>query len=154
MGINLYKMTKELAREYHREFQNDPDTFMDMDRFSPYVYSEQSSDAKYERQIRLGCEYLAILMNDTIIGQIIFKEIDRTCRCRTLSIHLNVKNQGFGMQAEKLAQAYAFDNMGMDTVYRDILLLPMLQRHMEKGSSMNRNWLAVGSLVYYSTITL
>ena len=76
MGINLCKMTKELAREYHREFQNDPYVFMDMDRFSPYVYSEQSSDGIYERQIRLGREYLAILMNDTIIGQIIFKEIE------------------------------------------------------------------------------
>lgn len=133
MSITLYKMTKELAREYHRGFQYDPDIFMDMGQFSTYVYSEQTSDAQYERQIRLGREYLAVMLDDAVIGEIIFKEMDRTNHHCTLSIHLqndSVKNQGFGTQAEQLALAYAFDILGMEIVYADAVVKNKRSQHV------------------------
>ena len=44
---------------------------------------------QYGRQIRLGQEHLAVsCREDTVIGEIVFKEIDRTNRHCKLSIHL------------------------------------------------------------------
>ena len=125
MNIYLCKMTKELARQYFREFLHAPDVFMDMSRFSPYVYNEENADASYERQIRMGREYFAVMWDDLPIGEVVLKNIDQMNRCCTLGIHLqndSEKNQGYGTQAERLALAYAFETMGMETVYADAIL--------------------------------
>ena len=39
MNIRLYEMTKELARIYYKDFEMDPDLFIDITQFRPYVYS-------------------------------------------------------------------------------------------------------------------
>ena len=58
---SLFKMTKELAREYHREFQPDPDIFMDRGSFEPMSTIHRLL-TQYERQIRLRREYIAVML--------------------------------------------------------------------------------------------
>ena len=117
MRISLCKISKDLAWEYYWEL----------------TYSEPVSDAQYERQMRLGREYLAVMLEDAVIGEIVFKEIDRADRHCSLSIHLkndSVKNQGFGTLAEEMALAYAFDTVGMDPVYVDAVLKNKRSRYV------------------------
>lgn len=54
MNIRLCEMTKELARQYYKGFEMDPDLFMDMEKFRPYVYSAEKCDetvARYQRML-------------------------------------------------------------------------------------------------------
>ena len=69
-------MTKELARQYYQDFEHDPVVFKDPSNFTPYVYSEARADAYFDKQIRLGREYLAILVESVPVGEIILKNID------------------------------------------------------------------------------
>ena len=41
MDITLTPMTRPLCHEFYQGFENDPDTFMDMTRFTPYEYTPE-----------------------------------------------------------------------------------------------------------------
>ena len=133
--IKLCKMTKELARQYYQDFEHDPVVFKDPSNFTPYVYSEARADAYFDKQIRLGREYLAILVESVPVGEIILKNIDLNYRCCTFSIHLqndSVKEKGYGTQAEILALEYAFQDLKMETVYADAVLQNHRSHHVLK----------------------
>lgn len=124
MNIRLTEMTKELAREYYQHFELDPDLFEDMSKFGPYQYSIEKCDETVARYQRLGRVFLAILLDDRPIGEIVLKNIDHENKCCTMGIHLqndSVKNRGYGTQAEILAIEYAFYNLGFKTVYADAI---------------------------------
>ena len=61
-------MTKQLSREYHKHFVVDPDLYMDISKYQPYVYSEEQSDATIERYRQMGRIYLAVMLNGEPIG--------------------------------------------------------------------------------------
>lgn len=134
-SIKLCKMTRGLARAYYQGFEMDPDLFMDPAAFQPYVYSEQKSDATVERYERLGRVFLAVMRDGTPIGEVILKKIDQERKHCTLGICLqndSVKGRGYGTQAEILALEYAFDEMGMETVYADALRGNTRSQHVLK----------------------
>lgn len=114
MNIRLCEMTKELARQYYKGFEMDPDLFMDMEKFRPYVYSAEKCDETVARYQRMGRVFLAIM---------------------TLGIHLqndSVKNKGYGTQAEILALQYAFKEMKLNTVYADAIRKNKRSQHVLK----------------------
>ena len=124
MNRYLCKMTKELQRRFFQGFANDPDSFADMERFSEYVYCEEASDSHWERQQKLGRIHLAVMLEEEPIGEVILKEIDKANRSCTLSIHMkndSVKNRGIGTRAENLTLKYAFEALGMETVFADAI---------------------------------
>lgn len=134
-SIKLAIMTKELARRYFEHFEMDPVLFLDMSKFQPYVYSPEKCDATVERYQQLGRVYLAVMLDDDPIGEVILKHIDREKRCCTLGIHMqndSVKNKGYGTQAEILTLQYAFDELGMETVFADALLKNARSQHVLK----------------------
>ncbi len=47
-GITLKEMTKELCREFFRQFEQDSMLFADMSKFKPYEYSVEKADAFFE----------------------------------------------------------------------------------------------------------
>ena len=122
MNIRLCEMTKELSRQYYKDFEMDPDLFVDMEKFQPYFYDPHKCDENVERHQSLGRIYLAVMLDVKPIGEIILKNIDRQRKCCTLSIHLqndSVKNKGYGTQAEILALRYVFKELKLDTVFAD-----------------------------------
>lgn len=124
MDCYLCKMTKSLLRQFFQGFTNDPDLFLDRNRFSTYTYCEAAVDARWERQRSLERIHLAVMLNQEPIGEIILKDIDVEKRHCTLSIHMkndSVKNRGFGTQAEILALKYAFGTLGIETVFADAI---------------------------------
>lgn len=135
MNIRLCEMTKELARQYYKGFEMDPDRFMDMEKFRPYVYSAEKCDETVARYQRMGRVFLAIMRNDEPIGEVILKNIDKDQKCCTLGIHLqndSVKNKGYGTQAEILALQYAFKEMKLNTVYADAIHKNKRSQHVLK----------------------
>ena len=122
MNIRLCAMTKELARQYFRSFQMDPMLFTDDSQFRPYVYNQADCDARIDRYARLGRIYLAVMLEKEPIGEIVLKNIDSEQHHCTLGISLvsdTYKNRGIGTKAEILALEYAFNELGMETVYAD-----------------------------------
>ena len=72
----------------------------------------------------MGRVFLAIMVNEAPIGEIILKNIDTDQKCCTLGIHLqndSIKNKGYGTKAEILALRYAFADMKINTVYADAI---------------------------------
>ena len=117
-------MTEKLCREYFKGFQMDPDMFVDMSQFRPYIYSAETCDATVDRYRQMGRVYLAVMLDDDPIGEVVLKNIDRDKQCCTLGIHLqndSVKNKGYGTCAEILALRYAFEELHLQTVYADAL---------------------------------
>ena len=49
MNISPKPMTKELARQYYKEFVADPDLFADPESYKPYGYDEKGADDRYDR---------------------------------------------------------------------------------------------------------
>jgi len=133
MNIRLKVMTKELARQYFSRFELDPSLFSNPEDFRPYVYSPTKSDETVDRYAQLGRVYLAVMLDEEPIGEVVLKKIDRVQRHCTLGISLRsdeYKNNGYGTEAEILTLKYAFDNMGMETVYADSLLSNLRSRHV------------------------
>ena len=54
----------------------DPDLFADPEKFKPYVYSDENSDARVVRYTQLGRIYWAIMLDDDPIGELVLKDID------------------------------------------------------------------------------
>lgn len=121
-NIYLRIMTRALCHEFFRNFENDPDIFMDMSLFSKYKYDESAVDRYFDsKQDRV---MLAIMKDDRVIGELQLKNIDRSKKECTLSIHMQndaVKGHGYGTYAEKLALRYAFEDLGMTAVNADVI---------------------------------
>lgn len=133
MKIYLQEMTKELARRYFRQFEMDPALFADIRQFRPYVYNESACDETIERYRKLGRIYLAVMLDDEPIGELVLKNINRDEQHCTLGITMRsdeFKNKGYGTQAELLALDYAFHTMGLSTVYADSLIGNTLSQHV------------------------
>jgi len=133
MSINLTEMTKMLARQYFRDFVLDPDLFSDKSKYKPYVYSEAESDATVERYRKMGRVYLAVMLDEKPIGEVILKNIDWEHKHCTLGISMQsdtYKNKGYGTEAERQTLDYAFGELGMETVFADSLLENKRSRHV------------------------
>ena len=119
MNIRLCEMTKDLCRAYFQDFSFDPDLFMDPDTMKPYIYQPEKCDAIVDRYEQLGRIYMAVMLDDEPIGEVILKKIDHQKQCCTLGIHMKndrFKNKGYGTQAEIMILKHAFEQCNMNVV--------------------------------------
>ena len=133
MSICLCPMTKELAREYFRGFVVDPALFLPKQEYRPFIYTESKADAAVVRNLSLGRIHLAIMLDGKPIGEVILKKIDRRKKHCTMGISLqsdDVKNRGYGTEAEILALRYAFTQMEMETVFADSVMKNARSQHV------------------------
>lgn len=119
---------------YYRNFVSDPDIFMDMSKYFEYHYAPERVDRYWEtRKKPKNRKDFFILLNSNVIGELSLKHIDFEKKECELSIHLqndSVKNKGYGAAAEKLALAYAFETLGMETVLADSVLKNTRSQHV------------------------
>ena len=96
---------------------------MDMRLFRPYVYDEVAVNRYFDAKGQDASRRLfAIMLGDTVVGELQLKQIDHDKKECTLSIHMQndaVKGKGYGTQAERLAVKIAFDELGMAAVNAD-----------------------------------
>ena len=131
--ISLKLMSRLLAHRFYKEFIPDPDLFQDKTQWKPFDYSERFVDARIARYKALGRVYMAVMLDGKPIGEIVLKQIDYSKKCCTMGISMinySYKNQGYGTVAEKLILQYAFDQMGLQTVYADSLTTNLRSQHV------------------------
>ena len=126
-------MTREICHEFYKNFENDPDIFMDMDLFSKYKYNETAVDRYFDSKQSPNRILFAIMKDNCPIGELQLKNIDRDSKECTLSIHMqkdSVKGHGYGTYAEELALKYAFTELGMDAVNADAVIKNTRSQHV------------------------
>ncbi len=131
--IYLTAMTNELYHRYCQHYEHDPDLFMNMDTFSPYVYSFEAAEKYMQRKKEKKQLVFAIMQRDQPIGEVLLKEIDYEKKVCTLGICLqndSIKGKGVGTKAELLILDYAFNELGMKTVYADAILKNTRSQHV------------------------
>ena len=131
MDIKIEKMSLEMYHSYAENFENDPDLCDGKSIYVPYIYTKEKADAYFKKQENMNRIFMAILSNNKIVGEIIFKGISK--ESVTLSITLQsskYKDQGIGTEAEKLAVLYAFNNLNVNTVYADTLIKNTRSQHV------------------------
>ncbi len=143
-------MTDEMYLRYFQEYENDPDLYLDKEKFAPYVFSEEKVMQYIGRQRDLNRVTLAIMYDDEMAGEILIKNI-RAKECATLGISLKndkYKNRGIGTGAERLAVQYVFHELEIPVLYADTIKTnARSQRVLEKaGFSRIRE---EDDLIYY-----
>ena len=81
----------------------------------------------------MGRVYLAVMLGDEPIGEVILKNINWEQKYCTMGISLRsdeFKNQGYGTATEILALLHAFNQMDMETVFADSILKNTRSRHV------------------------
>ena len=125
-------MTPEMYHRYFREYENDPDLYLNKAEYVPYSYSEEKVDRYIQRQADLKRIPLAIMADDEIVGEVIIKDIEEH-RSAVLSISLKnaaYKDRGYGTEAEKLAVRYVFLDLDIPTLYADTIKTNTRSRHV------------------------
>ena len=130
--VSLQPMTPEMHHVYYREYQNDPDLFLDRTQCKPFIYTPEWTDAYIRRQVGRKRICLAVMIGDEIAGEIILKDIVPR-RSATLSICMKndrFKGRGYGTQAERLAIAYVFHSLDIPVLYADSIIPNLRSQHV------------------------
>lgn len=131
--IFLRIMTRELCHQLYLEWENDPSIYMDMKLFATYQYDENTVNKYFDSRQHPPQILFAIMKDEKPIGELQLKQINRTSKECTLSIHLQndlVKGMGYGTRAEELAIQYAFDVLGMVAVNADTIAKNTRSQHV------------------------
>ena len=118
--ITLCPITRLLCREFFRGYENDPAMYADKSEYTPYVYSDEAADSFFDRKQRPGRVELAAMLDGGPIGHVQLKNIDadkRECELGVTMQNDSLKGKGYGTQIIKLALDYAFENLGVTSVY-------------------------------------
>lgn len=130
--VTLRPMTAEMYHAYYREYQNDPDLYVDKSKCAPYLYVPEGVDRYIQRQIDLHRICFAIMLGDEMAGEIILKNVEPR-KCATLSISMKnaaYKDRGIGTKAERLAVDYVFRELDIPVLYADTLLTNTRSQHV------------------------
>ena len=137
MDISITPMTRELMHEMYKDFQFDPDIFDDMELYENkknYIYDEKKVDFLFDmRSSEENSHAFAVMLGGEIIGEVGLRHAGpETGECE-LSVHLKndqVKNLGYGTEAERLAVKYAFDELHMDRIFAESLIKNTRSQHV------------------------
>ena len=130
--VCLLPMTAEMYHEYFKEYQNDPDLYIDKNAYTPYTYTEEKVNRYIQRQIDLNRKAFAIMFHDEIVGELILKNIVEH-QCATMGIAMKnarCKDRGFGTKAELLAIQYVFRELDIPVLYADSILSNTRSQHV------------------------
>ena len=131
-SVRLTPMTSEMYHEYYKEYENDPDLYRDPSKFVPYEYSEEKVERYLQRLRDLKRISLAIMVVDEIAGEIVLKNIEPHQQA-TMGLTLKnaaYKDRGIGMQAERLAVQYVFEELDIPVLYADTIRTNTRSQHV------------------------
>ena len=130
--VTLRPMTDEMYHAYYKEYENDPDLFLDRTQCKPFVYSPEWVNAYIRRQRERNRVCLAVMVGDEMAGEVILKNIEPG-KSATLGICMKNdawKNKGYGTQAERLAVKYVFETLNIPVLYADTILPNVRSQHV------------------------
>ena len=130
--VRLAPMTREMFEDYCREYENDPDLYLDPARYVPFQYSEVWIDRYLRRIADLGRVQLAILYEDKTVGEIVLKNIEPK-KSATMGLTLKnaaYKDRGIGTRAERLAVEYVFHELDIPVLCADTIRTNARSQHV------------------------
>ena len=130
--VSLRPFTAEMCHAYYKEYENDPDLYVDKRKFTPFVYSPEWVERYLRRQISLNRKCFAIMAGEEMAGELILKNIEPG-QSATLGICMKnaaYKDRGFGTRAERLAIDYVFHQLDIPVLYADCILSNTRSRHV------------------------
>ena len=130
--VSLQPMTAEMYHAYFKDYQNDPDLYLDKEDCAPYVYSEEAVNRYIQRQIDRKRIAFAIMVHGEMVGELIIKNIVEH-QCATIGLAMKnpqYKDRGFGTRAEQLAIAYVFEQLDIPVLYADALITNTRSQHV------------------------
>jgi len=130
--VSLVPMTPEMYHVYFKDYQNDPDLYIDKSKYSEYVYDEENVNRYIQHQVDRGRKCFAIMVGDEMVGELILKNIEPR-RCATLSISMKnaaYKDRGLGTRAERLAIEYVFGELDIPILCADCILSNERSQHV------------------------
>ena len=130
--VYLLPMTAEMYHAYYKEYQNDPDLYIDKKNYTDYVYDPENVDRYIQRQTDLKRKCFAIMCDNEMVGELIIKNIEEH-KCATLGISMKnakYKDKGYGTEAERLAIEYVFSELDIPVLYADSVLTNERSRHV------------------------
>ena len=147
----LQPMTAEMYHTYFREYQNDPDLYLDPRAYTAYTYDVQTVERYIQRQADLKRKVFAIMHGQEMVGEMVIKNIEPG-KCATMGLAMRsaqYKDRGFGTRAEQLAIQYVFHELDSPVLYADALITNTRSQHvLEKvGFRLLRE---EGDFKYYS----
>ena len=130
--VFLRPMTAEMYHAYYREYENDPDLYLDKSQCKPFVYSAEWVDNYIRRQVSRNRICFAIMLGDEMAGEVILKNVEPG-KSATLGICMKndaYKNRGLGTQAERLVIDFVFHELNIPVLYADTLLTNERSQHV------------------------
>lgn len=130
--VRLLPMTAEMYHTYFKEYQNDPDLYIDKNAYTPYTYEEEAVNRYIQRQADLKRKAFAIVADGEMVGELIIKNIvPRQCATMGLAMkNAQYKDRGFGTKAELLAVQYVFRELDIPVLYADSILSNTRSQHV------------------------
>ena len=128
----LQPMTAEMYHAYFREYQNDPDLYLDPRAYTAYAYDVQTVERYIKRQIDLKRKVFAIMHGQEMVGEMVIKNIEPG-KCATMGLAMRnaqYKDRGFGTRAEQLAIQYVFHELDIPVLYADALITNTRNQHV------------------------
>ena len=148
----LVPRTRELCHAFYRELVQDPDLFADKNDFRPWSYDGEKVDDLFDRQAaRPDRLYYSVMLGETVIGEVYFKNIDRPehrCEMGICLTNDRWKNRGLGTKAEKQALALAFGSLNMETLTAECLAGNRRSRRAAEKAGFRRVSEADGLVLY------
>ena len=131
-GVYLLPMTAEMYHAYFREYENDPDLYIDTNAWTHYVYDEEKVNRYIQRQLDLKRIPFAIMHHEEMVGELIIKNIvPRQCATMGLALkNATYKDRGFGTRAEQLAVQFVFRELDIPVLYADSILSNTRSQHV------------------------
>ena len=128
----LQPMTAEMHHAYFREYQNDPDLYLDPRAYTAYTYDVQTVERYIKRQIDLKRKVFAIMHGQEMVGEMVIKNIEPG-KCATMGLAMRnaqYKDRGYGTRAEQLAIQYVFHELDIPVLYADALITNTRSQHV------------------------
>ena len=128
----LQPMTAEMYHAYFREYQNDPDLYLDARAYTAYTYDVQTVNRYIQRQIDLKRKVFAIMHGQEMVGEMVIKNFEPG-QCATMGLAMRnaqYKDRGYGTRAEQLAIRYVFDEPDIPVLYADALISNTRSQHV------------------------
>ena len=133
--VSLEPFTAEMYHRYFKEYDNDPDLYLESQPYTHYDFSEEKVEQYIQRQIDLKRIPMAIMCDGDIAGEIVIKNIHPK-QDATIGLALKnttYKDRGIGTEAERLVIQYIFHELDIPTIYADSIQTNTRSQHvMEK----------------------
>jgi|SRR5690554_3286703 len=128
-NLELRKFTRTTWNDFYKNYNFDP-----MMEDEPYLYDEEKVNLNFDvRMADTTREYFAICNDEKIIGQIYLKHINKEKKSAEFGVALinnSVKNKGLGTKAIKTLLDYAFNTLGLSSIYADTIIRNKRSQHI------------------------